>query len=184
MENVEYKQKLKSQIKDAYGRVVYTYTAHHKLANRLRNKMKWIKIIQIFLTSISTVGFLATVITNQAILSWLGGITAALSLGLNLYVKEFEYQKEITQHEAAANDLWDVRESYVSLISDFEIMKENELRCQRDELQKRVSEINHKYPGTDTKSYRKAQVALQEDEEQTFNEGEVDGLLPIELRDK
>ena len=184
MENVEYKQKLKSQIKDAYGRVVYTYTAHHKLANRLKRQIKLIKITQITLTAMSTVGFFATVITNQAVLSWLGGITAALSLGLNLYVKEFDYQKEITEHEAAANALWDVRESYVSLITDFDVMKDDELRCCRDDLQRRVSEINKQYPGTDKRSYCEAQKALQKEEEQTFREGEVDELLPTELRKK
>lgn len=89
MEKIAYREKLKSQIKDAYGKVVYTYTAHHKFAARLIKQKNTIKVTQIILTAISTVGFLATVITNQVLLSWLGGITAALSLGLNLYTKRF-----------------------------------------------------------------------------------------------
>lgn len=182
MEVSDYRRKVKSQIESAFGKVVYTYTAHYKLVDRLKNEMKWIKIIQIGLTAVSTGGFLATIITNQALLSWIGGSTAALSLGLNLYVKEFNYQKDILEHEAAANDLWDVREEYVSLLTDFEIIEDDEIRCRRDELQRRVSEINKKYPGTDQKSYREAQIALQKEEEQTFNEGEVDVLLPIEMR--
>lgn len=35
METIAYREKLKSQIKDAYGKVLYTYTAHHKFAARL-----------------------------------------------------------------------------------------------------------------------------------------------------
>ncbi len=180
----EYRRQLKAQIKSAYGKVMYTYTAHHKLANRLKKQIKWIKIAQIALTAVSTVGFLATVISNQTVLSWIGGITAAVSLGLNLYIKEFDYQKDILEHEAAANDLWDVREEYVSLLTDFEIMEDEEIRCRRDELQRSVSKINKNYLGTDQKSYRAAQNALQTEEEQTFSEGEVDELLPVELRDK
>lgn len=184
MENIEYKKKLKSQIKDAYGKVLYTYTAHHKLAARLERQIKMLKIIQITLTAMSTVGFLATIITNQVLLSWLGGVTAVFSLGLNLYTKEFNYQKEINEHKNAANELWDVRESYVSLLTDFEVMQEEEIRHQRTHLQNAVSKINKQYPGTDKKSYRGAQIALKKEEEQTFNEGEVDKLLPIELRNK
>ena len=181
---LEHRKQLKAQIKSAYGKVVYTYTAHHKLANRLKAQIKWVKITQIALTATSTVGFLATVISNQTVLSCLGGITAAVSLGLNLYVKEFDYQKDILDHEAAANDLWNVREEYVSLLTDFEIMEDDAIRCRRDDLQRRVSQINRQYPGTDKKSYRKAQKALQKEEEQTFKDGEVDELLPVEMRGK
>lgn len=184
MEKLAYREKLKSQIKDAYGKVVYTYTAHHKFAARLNKQKNTIKVTQIILTAISTVGFLATVITNQVLLSWLGGITAALSLGLNLYTKDFNLQEDIQKHKDAADDLWDVRETYISLLTDFDILNEDNIREQREKLQDKVSKINRKYPGTDGKSYAEAQNALQNEEEQTFREGEVDELLPDRLRDK
>lgn len=39
MENDKnYRAQLKNQIKDACGKVIYTYTAHHKLADRLEKK--------------------------------------------------------------------------------------------------------------------------------------------------
>lgn len=183
MEKIAYREKLKSQIKGAYGKVVYTYTAHHKFAARLIKQKNTIKGTQIILTAISTVGFLATVITNQVLLSWLGGITAALSLGLNLYTKDFNLQEDIQKHKDAADDLWDVRETYISLLTDFDILNEDNIREQREKLQDAVSKINRKYPGTDGKSYAEAQNALQNEEEQTFREGEVDELLPDRLRD-
>ena len=184
MDEIKYEEKLRSQIKDAYGRVLYTYTAHHKFAARLIKQKNAIKVAQIVLTAISTVGFLATIITNQVLLSWLGGITAALSLGLNLYTKDFNLQDDIQKHKNAADELWDVRESYVSLLTDFEILDKEEIRRQRDKLQGAVSKVNRQYPGTDDKSYAEAQNALKNEEEQTFNEGEVDELLPTGLRNK
>ena len=183
METIPYREKLKSQIKEAYGKVVYTYTAHHKFAARLIKQKNAIKVAQIVLTAISTVGFLATVITNQVLLSWLGGITAAISLGLNLYTKDFNLQEDIQKHKDAADDLWDVRETYISLLTDFDILNEDNIREQREKLQDAVSKINRKYPGTDGKSYAEAQNALQNEEEQTFREGEIDELLPDRLRD-
>ena len=79
--------------------------------------------------------------------------------------------------------MWDVREKYISLLTDFDILNEDNIREQRDKLQDMVSKINRKYPGTDGKSYAAAQNALQNQEEQTFREGEVDELLPDGLRD-
>ena len=117
MENDKsYRVRLKNQIKDAYGKVIYTYTAHHKLADRLEKENKYVKNAQIILTAVSSCGFFASIITNKVILTWASGIAAALSLCLNLYAKEYNIQNEVNQHRNAANALWNVRESYVSLL--------------------------------------------------------------------
>lgn len=42
-----------------------------------------------------------------------------MSLCLNLYAKEYKIQNEVSQHRNDANTLWDIRESYVSLLVDF-----------------------------------------------------------------
>ena len=95
-----------------------------------------------------------------------------------IYNKEYKIQDEINQHRNAANALWYIRESYVSLLTDYEILENDDIRHQRDVLCKKVSEVNNNYPATDNKSYRAAQQALKKDEEQTFKENEVDSLLP------
>ena len=77
----------------------------------------------------------------------------------------------------------DVREKYISLLTNCDNLDEDNNREQRDILQDTVSKINRKYPETDGKSYAAAQNALQNEEEQTFREGEVDELLPDGLRD-
>ena len=69
----ENQELLLNQIIDLHGKVVYTYTTHHKIQNRLERINKGVKISQIILTAVSTVGFLATVITNQYLLAWIGG---------------------------------------------------------------------------------------------------------------
>ena len=179
MENDKsYRVRLKNQIKDAYGKVIYTYTAHHKLADRLEKENKYVKNAQIILTAVSSCGFFASIITNKVILTWASGIAAALSLCLNLYAKEYKIQNEVNQHRNAANALWNVRESYVSLLVDFEVLEDIEIQNRREALCRRVSEINNNYPATDAKSYRAAQKALQKEEEQTFKENEVDSILP------
>ncbi|PKD07888.1 SLATT domain-containing protein [Bifidobacterium longum] len=178
MNDTNYRNQLKNQIKEAYGKVTYTYTAHHKLADRLEKKNRYIENTQIALTAFSACGFFALTVTNKIALAWLSGISSVLSLFLSIYTKEYKIQNEINQHRNAANALWDIRESYVSLLTDYEILENDGIRHQRDVLCKKVSEVNNNYPATDSKSYRAAQKALKKDEEQTFKEGEVDSILP------
>ena len=40
----DYRSKLQSQIQDEYGRVVYTYTCHHKIADRLSGRNSKLKV--------------------------------------------------------------------------------------------------------------------------------------------
>lgn len=183
-ENALCRKKLKKQLIDAHGKVQYTYTAHHKIENRITIIDKIVRILQIVLTAVSTCGFLATIITNQIVLSWIGGITAALSLAINLYSKDFKFQTDARAHKDAADELWDIREDYVSLITDFDSMPLDEIKSKRDFLKATVSKINKKYPGTDRCGYMRARKGLKEEEEQTFNEGEAEMLLPTILRNK
>ena len=178
MNDTNYRNQLKNQIKEAYGKVTYTYTAHHKLADRLEKKNRHVKNTQIVLTAFFACGFFALTVTNKIALAWLSGISSVLSLFLSIYTKEYKIQNEINQHRNAANALWDIREGYVSLLTDYEILENDGIRHQRDVLCKKVSEVNNNYPATDSKSYRAAQKALKKDEEQTFKEGEVDSILP------
>lgn len=178
MDDKKYRDKLRNQIKEACGKVIYTYTAHHKLADRLEKENKYVKNAQIILTALSSCGFFASIITNKVMLTWIGGISAVLSLCLNLYTKEYKIQDEVSQHRNAANALWGIREGYVSLLVDFEVLEDSEIRKKRDVLCKKVSEINNNYPATDKKSHKTAQKALQKEEEQTFKEKEVDSILP------
>ena len=172
--NMLINQKLLNQIKDAEGDIVYTYAAHWIIVNSLRTKQKWIKIFQIGLTALSTGGFLASLLSGVPCLSWLGGLFSALALALNLYVHEFNIPDDIQKHVDAANELWDVREAYKSLLIDFESLSDEEIRSRRDKLTQAVSRINKSYPGTDEDSFRKAQKDIGK---YIFEEGEAEKLL-------
>ena len=63
--NESHKRDLKVQIREAFGRVVYTYTTHLKQAEFLVKKNKRIRIWQIFLSAISTGGFLGAIASAE-----------------------------------------------------------------------------------------------------------------------
>lgn len=173
---------LEVQIKEAYGRVVYTYTAHWKMVDSLEKKNRRIKYAQILLSAISTGGFIGSIITNETALTCIGGVFSTVLLALNLYIKDFNLNTEITKHSAAANALWEIRESYISLLTDFPNMTNAEICARRDELQAKSAEVYKTAPKTDSKSYTAAQNALKKEEEQFFGENELDMMLPPHLR--
>lgn len=168
------KEIIRNQITKAAGNVSYTYLAHWNIVNRLKKRYAGIKTVQIILTALSTGGFLASLIAGIPWLSWIGGLTSAIALGLNLYMLNFNIPDDIKKHTDAANDLWGVREAYKSLLVDFNVLSDDVIREKRDRLIAEVGRINKAYPGTDEKAFKKAQHELGK---YTFEEGEADSLL-------
>ena len=165
---------LKNQIIEAAGNIQYTYIAHWNIVNRLKKNYWIIKVVQIALTALSAGGFIASLFSGISQLSWIGGLTSAVALGINLYMLNFNLPDNIKQHTDAANELWEVREQYKSLIVDFDCIDKVEARSRRDDLIRTVSNINKKYPGTDARSFKEAQDNLGN---YTFEKGEAVNVI-------
>ncbi len=174
--------KLESQIREAYGRIVYTFTCHNKIVHRLLKKNNRIKVWQIILSALTTGSFLATIINDEVIIAVLGAIFSIILLILNAYVKNFDLIEIAQSHQKAADELWVIREDYVSLLIEFESLEREEIIKRRNNLQERTAEVYSQSPRTDAKSYKEAQQALKTEEEQTFSEKEIDVMLPNSIR--
>ena len=122
MSSISGKEKLKKQLIDTHGKIVYTFTAHWKIVDRLKKQFTRIKIVQILLTAASAVGIFTSLIAKIPSLGWLGGIAAFLSLSINLYMLNFHLPDDIKNHTDAANELWDIRESYTSLVYPYYVL--------------------------------------------------------------
>ncbi len=174
--------KLESQIREAFGRVTYTQTCHDKKIQHLISKNEAVKIGQIVLSALTTGSFLVTIFSNEKISGIIGAILSLALLILNTYTKNFNLIEDAQKHQKAADLLWKIREEYVSLLTDFELLDSIEIMSKRDELQNRTAEIYANSPRTDSKSYAEAQKALKTEEEQTFVEKEIDVMLPNSIR--
>lgn len=174
--------KLESQIREAYGKLVYTLTCHNKIVHRLMSKNNTIKVWQIVLSALTTGSFLAIISSYEVIASIVGAIISISLLILNAYTKNFDLVETAESHQKAADALWKIREEYVSLLTDFDLLEASVVMERRDDLQNRTAEIYAQSPRTDAKSYKQAQKALKTDEEQTFSEKEIDVMLPNSIR--
>lgn len=177
-----YDSALYNQIEDAYGKLVYTYTTQIIHAGRIYKRYIGLKWSQIILSAISTGGFIGTLITNQILLTWIGGICSTILLILNAYFKDIDLSNIYKKHLETSNQLWLLREQLLSLLTDFPALSREDVVIRRDSLQSQLAKAYNNAPLTDSKSYSMAQDALKHNEAQFFTRDELNKLLPESLR--
>ena len=175
---------LEGQLRECYGRVVYSHKTHEKCADLLLSRLSTIKLWQIILSGFTTGGFIAAVLGAGKVGAVVGVIISTALLALNAYTKHYDLGEQAQKHKQAANDLWLVREKYLSLLVDLR-MKEKPLESlqqHRDELLEQLHTAYCGAPSTTFQAYKKAQDALQKCEDLTFTDAELDAFLPCDLK--
>jgi len=179
---------LESQVRECYARCAYTHKTHEKMAERLHSRHNASKWANIILSSLITGGAVSVVFAKgtswEEYASYATAALSILSLIFNAYLKNLDPGALAQRHREAASDIWNIRESYLSLITD--ILDQGSdlaaLRERRNNLQAALYKIYHGAPHTDNKAYGKAQDALKKNEDLTFSEQEIDKMLPASLR--
>lgn len=175
---------LEGQIRECFGRVVYSHKTHEKEGDLCAGTLRRFKIAQIVLAAITTSGALAILFTDDFTLKAITALVSLVSLIVTGYMKGFDPGATAQKHRDTAADLWAIRESYLSLLTDLAdgTISDVDARQKRDDLQNALAAIYKSAPGTSPKAYGKAQTALQALEDYTFNPGEIDKFLPPALK--
>lgn len=175
---------LESQIREIYGRVVYTHKTHEKCALVLKNRSDCIKIGEIILSAATTTSILFVLFGEEKIAQLLAAIFSTILLVLTLYSKDFSLLAIAEKHKLAALNILEIREKLLSLLVDIKIGNKdiNLLQQNRDDLNKQLVNIYRGAPNTINKAYELASKALKENYEFTFSESEIDKFLPESLR--
>ncbi|MFC0417728.1 SLATT domain-containing protein [Cytobacillus solani] len=184
-----------NNILELYGRVVYSHKTHERAIERLNKKIKTIKIIQIFLLSLTSAGVISSlsdvfspIITthpNFSIYFNLGIIGLALvATGFSIYDLCSSDREDLYSHKVSASQFLFMRDKYLMLITDYkdQIINDQQLLECRDKLFLQLSKIYEESPSTTSKDYIEARKALKDNEEYTFNAGEVEKFLPVYMR--
>ncbi|MGU3434354.1 SLATT domain-containing protein [Actinomycetes bacterium M1A6_2h] len=178
---------LLAQVRESFGRVVYSHKKHEKQADICFTWYRWQQGALIALTAVSSGTFLTMVVGllgNPVVTSLATSSIALVVTWISLGAKTFRFADESDAHRGIASDLWDVRESYISLIADLMsgTVSGAEVRERRDELQEAARNAYSSAPRTSGKAYARAQDGLKNKEEMTFAPREIDLLLPEALR--
>lgn len=174
---------LEAQIRECYGRVVWSHKTQEKCADILSSRNSSFKIVQIILSALTTSGILITIFGDNKIVGIVSVLISTILLALNTYLKDYDLGEVTQKHANSANLLWDVREKYLSLLTDIRsgVIEESEIRNRRDDLQKELLNVYKGSPRTLGKAYTEASSALKTNEELTFSDEEIDTFLPKAL---
>lgn len=178
----DYDITLEDQIRECFGRVVYTHKTHERMADNCAKQLNRYKVIQIILTALTSTSAVGAVVTNKA---WVGVATALVSfltLFVTTYLKNFDLGSTAQKHREAAAKLWNVRECYLSLLTDLPTLDRQAAVERRDELQTMLAALYQAAPQTNGKAYIEAQKRLKEMEDLTFSAEEIDCFLPLSLK--
>jgi hypothetical protein len=175
---------LEGQVRECFGRVVYSHKTHEKQADLCSGRLTFFKIAQILLASITTCGALSILFTDNFVLKLVTALVSLVTLFVSGYMKGFDPGATAQKHRDTAADLWAIRESYLSLLTDIVggVLSDSDARQRRDVLQGELAAIYKSAPGTTPKAYSIAQRGLQRFEDYTFNPGEIDKFLPPALK--
>lgn len=183
---------IEGQLRECYGRVVYSHKTHEKCADILFDRHNQIKLFQIILSALVTGGLIVALFDFGVLTEYkkCGNFVAVflstVLLVLNSYTKDYDLGEIAQKHRQAGADLWVIRERYLSLLTDLRLSAASldDIRSQRDQLIEDLHAVYTGAPSTNYKAYVKAQKALKELEDMTFSDDEVDAFLPKELKRK
>ena len=183
-ENSENFALIEDQIRECYGRVVYSHKTHEKCADILLVRNSKIKLAQIALSAATTVSLVVVIFGYGRTATIVGALVSIILLALNVYTKDFDLVKDAQRHKETADKLWMIRETYISLLVDMasNSISLEEIKTKRDKLQEELSQIYKSSPRTNLKGYSTAQKALKESEDMTFSDEELDNMLLKSLR--
>lgn len=180
----EQKVLLESQIREIYGRVVYTHKTHEKCADVLKERNDCLKITEVILSALTTTSILIVIFGEGIIFQFLAALFSTTLLCLSLYSKDYNLLALAEKHKQAAVDILEVREKLLSLLVDIKIGNKDvsDYQVERNKLNEQLLNTYRGAPKTINKAYKIASKALQKNEEFTFSDEEIDKFLPESLR--
>lgn len=178
----DYDITLEDQIRECFGRVVYTHKTHERMADNCAKQLNRYKVIQIVLTALTSTSAVGAVVTNKAWVEVATALVSFLTLFVTTYLKNFDLGSTAQKHREAAAKLWNVRECYLSLLTDLPTLDRQAAVERRDELQTMLAALYQAAPQTNGKAYIEAQKRLQKMEDLTFSADEIDCFLPLSLK--
>jgi hypothetical protein len=178
----DYDIAFEDQVRECFGRVVYTHKTHERMADRSADTLRRYKVLQITLSALTSAGAIGVVVGEEL---WVEVATVGISfmtLFVAAYLKNFDPGAIAQKHRDAAAKLWNVRECYFSLLTDLPRLPHEAAVERRDELQAMLAALYEGAPQTDGKAYKDAQRRLKEMEDMSFTADEIDCFLPLSLK--
>lgn len=139
------KEKLRDQVVHLKDEVRTAAKVQWAIYGRLRKKVQTLKVLDIILTAVSSVGIISFFFHGNLQINVITSFITLSSLSLNLYTSNFRDDDDKTLHADAAGELWAAEKGFESLLTDFDSLTLEEARAKRDNLVEEVDRINREY---------------------------------------
>ena len=100
---------LEDQIRECFGRVVYSHKTHQKMADDCAKTLRRLKLLQIWLSALTASGAVAAVLQSGSYAKWITAILSILGVALTSYMKGFDPGGSAQKPRDAAASLWPIR---------------------------------------------------------------------------
>lgn len=172
-----------SNLRQDYGRLVYTHKTHEKEAERKVAQSLWLTWLNLIVVTATLASTLAMPLLRDTWAQWVPVASAVIAFGFGTAQLSFQPQREAAEHRAAAKAFLNLRDDFARLIADAHATPgAADLRGRRDILTARLAELYAYAPQTSHAAYKRAREALAGKEELVFSEDELNRMLPKELR--
>lgn len=178
------RESLESQVRECFGRVVYSHKTHERMADHYDWWNGFVVYGLIILSALTASGAVSIVFSDEFLFKAATAIVSLITLFFNGLAKNFDFAVLAQRHRETAANLWNVRENYLSLLTDLkdEGFSIDQAKERRDDLQSELHGIYSGAPHTNSKAYKEAQDRLQNKEDLTFSDEEIDAFLPADLK--
>lgn len=173
------------QTKECYGRVYYLYKMHEEAANICHSRSQLIRSLEFALLILLCMYVYFFVDLNGGIL-----LGVLLAMILIIYILRAREDAQIVleqNHLNTAKNLWGLRESYLSLLTDLS-MQERDMRLirqfqkKRDLLELNFNAFHNSAPRVPWQALSKIREDLEITDEISLTEKEIDQLLPLQFK--
>ena len=170
--------------RDMFARAVWSHKAQEKQADIYQSRYKWMETVNIICATLTSVGILSTIFTNQLWIKIVSAILSFVTVFVSAYFKSFELVKLTKTHKETANKLLIVRNELAGLLMSIKLKEKTvpELEKRYSELLKKSNEIYKNAPQTTDKAVKLAKKALQITGDNKFSVEEIDSYLPVALQ--
>lgn len=175
---------LEDSVRNSFGSVVWSHKIQEKQADIYSLKYKYMETINIIAASLTSVGIVSLLFTDELWLKILSSLLSFISIFVSAFFKSFNLQELVSLHNKTAQKLLCVRDElkFLLMLICLKQKEINELTDMYKSIVIKLDKIYAEAPRTTDKAVDKARIALNVTKDNNFTDVEIDRNLPNTLK--
>lgn len=177
--------KVESQIRADFGRVAYELECHNREIRQLNSRIVTLRLTEAIISAVTVTCFVIYQISALKVYTIIGtcsAIVLMMFLILNAYTNGYNLMEIRQEHQHSSDLIYSIKEDYINLITDLDLMDIKEVLQAREKLQCRLYEVTKNAPKVSAKVKADARQSLNEKRDIVFSDAAIDNMLPEWVR--